>query len=199
MDRGKRIQSVVALIEASGYRCALVGGVAVSIRARERFTKDIDFAVAVKSDAEAEALALAFQQAGYQLAQVFENTAKGLLATLRFTVPGGRREPELDLMFASSGIEAEIVEGAELLEVLPGFTAPVARLPHLIAMKVLAESDVREHDRADLQVLIAVATKRELELARKAVRLIEERGFARGKKLEEVLGWFVKRRKRGSE
>ncbi len=97
MERGKRTQSVGALIEASGHRCALVGGIAVSIRARERFTKDIDFAVAVKSDAEAEALALAFQQAGYQLAQVFENAAKGLLATLRFTVPGGRREPEFDL------------------------------------------------------------------------------------------------------
>lgn len=195
MDRGKRIQSVVALIEAHGHRCALVGGVAVSIRARERFTKDIDFVVAVKNDGEAEALALTFQQAGYQLAHVFENTAKGLLATLRFVVPGGRAEPELDLLFASSGIEDEVVNAAELLELLPGLTAPVARLPHLIAMKVLAESDVREHDRADLQALIAVATKRDLELARKAVRLIEERGFARGKKLAEVLEGFVKRGK----
>lgn len=195
MDRGKRIQSVVALIEAHGHRCALVGGVAVSIRARERFTKDIDFVVAVKNDGEAEALALTFQQAGYQLAHVFENTAKGLLATLRFVVPGGRAEPELDLLFASSGIEDEVVNAAELLELLPGLTAPVARLPHLIAMKVLAESDVREQDRADLQALIAVATKRELELARKAVRLIEERGFARGKKLAEVLEGFVKRGK----
>lgn len=195
MERGKRIQSIVALVEASGHRCALVGGIAVSIRARERFTKDIDFAVAVTSDAEAEALALTFQQAGYQLVQVFENTAKGLLATLRFTIPGGRREPELDLMFASSGIEAEVVNDAERIEVLPGVVVPVALLPHLIAMKVLAESDVREHDRADLQVLIAVATKRELELARRAIRLIEERGFARGKKLAEVLDALVKQRK----
>lgn len=195
MDRGERIRSVVALVEARGHRCALVGGVAVSIRARERFTKDIDFAVAVKSDAEAEALALTFQQAGYQLAHVFENTAKGLLATLRFVIPGGRKEPELDLLFASSGIEYEVVAAAELLEVLPGLLAPVARLAHLIAMKVLAESDVRENDRADLQALIAVATKRELEFARKAVRLIEERGFARGKKLEEVLDAFVNRRR----
>jgi predicted nucleotidyltransferase len=193
MDRGRRIQEVVELIDAHGHRCALVGGVAVSIRARERFTKDIDFAVAVKSDAEAEALALEFQQAGYVLAQVFENTAKGLLATLRFLVPGGRREPELDLMFASSGIEAETVDAAELLEVLPRLIAPVARLPHLIAMKVLAESDVREHDRADLQALIAVASERALELARKAIRLIEKRSFARGKKLEDALDRFVKR------
>ncbi|MGE0145181.1 MAG: nucleotidyl transferase AbiEii/AbiGii toxin family protein [Planctomycetota bacterium] len=182
---------MVSHIEANGHRCAIVGGVAVSIRARERFTKDIDFAVAVESDSQAEALGLAVQQAGYKLPQVFENTAKGLLATFRFVVPGGRAEPEIDLLFASSGIEDEVVSEAELLEILPGFMAPVARLPHLIAMKVLAESDVREHDRSDLRALIAVATKREPGAAKNAVRLIEDRGFARGKKLEEVLEAFV--------
>jgi hypothetical protein len=72
---------------------------------------------------------------------------------------------------------------------------PAARTGHLIAMKVLAESDVREHDRADLQALIAVASKRELDLAGKAVRLIEERGYARGKKLGDVLDAFVKKRR----
>lgn len=193
MDRGERILQVVQLIESHGHRCALVGGIAVTIRARERFTKDIDFAVAVANDAEAEALALAFQRARYDLEQVFENTANGLLATLRFAVPGGRAEPELDLLFASSGIEAEAVDDAELLEILPGVVAPVARLHHLIAMKVLAESDVREQDRADLRALIAAASERELDLARDAVRLIETRGFARGKRLEEALEAFVQR------
>ncbi len=33
-----------------GYSAALVGGLAVSARSRERFTRDIDFAVAVASD-----------------------------------------------------------------------------------------------------------------------------------------------------
>ncbi|MCC6784934.1 MAG: nucleotidyl transferase AbiEii/AbiGii toxin family protein [Planctomycetes bacterium] len=196
MDRANRIRSIVDLIEASGHHCALVGGVAVSIRARERFTKDIDFAVSVESDSEAEALALSLQRAGYRLEQVFENRAKGLLATLRFGMPGNRgREPELDLIFASSGIEAEVVASAELLEVLPRLETPVARLHHLIATKVLAESDVREHDRADLQALLAVATERDLQLARQALRLIEKRGFARGKNLEETLDAFVSRRR----
>lgn len=193
MDRGKRIQSVVQLIEAHGHRCAIVGGIAVTIRSRERFTKDIDFAVAVANDADAEALVRAFKHANYGIEQVLENTAKRLLATVRFSVPGGRVEPELDLLFASSGIEAETVAEAESIEVLPGVVAPVARLHHLIAMKVLAESDVREQDRVDLRLLVATASKRELELAREAVRLIENRGFARGKKLEEVLDSFLKR------
>lgn len=196
MERAERIDSVVRLIEAHGHRCALVGGIAVSIRARERFTKDIDFAVAVRNDAEAEALAVAFQRAGYGLSQVFENAAHGLLATLRFTVPGRRSEPELDLLFATSGIEAEAVKGAERLEALPGLIVPVARVHHLIAMKVLAESEIREQDRADLHALIAAANERDLDLARKAVRLIEERGYARGKKLAAALEAFVKRRRR---
>ena len=40
-----------------GYGCALVGGLAVGVRARPRTTLDVDFAVAVESDAEAEATA----------------------------------------------------------------------------------------------------------------------------------------------
>ena len=193
MERGEHIRKVVALIESNGHQCALVGGVAVSIRALERFTKDIDFAVAVRRDAEAEALALVFQRAGYGLLQVFENSVHGSLATLRFSVPGGRGEPELDLLFASSGIEPEIVSEAEPIEVLPGLVIPVARTPHLIAMKVLAESNIRGQDRVDLQSLLAVATELEVAEARQLVRLILQRGFARGKQLEDVLAMFLDR------
>lgn len=193
VDRSKRIQSIVTLIESQGRRCALVGGVAVSLWTRERFTKDIDFAVAVSSDSEAESLALVFQQAGYPLAQVFEHKTKGLLSTLRFLVPGGRSEPELDLLFATSGIEREVVDAAEKLELLPRVRVPVARIHHLIAMKLVAESDVRAQDRVDLQALIAVSTKRELELAKTACQLIQERGFAREKDLQAVLAEFVNR------
>lgn len=44
----------------------------------------------------------------------------------------------VDLLFASSGIENEVVASADLLEVLPGLTVPVATTAHLIALKVLA-------------------------------------------------------------
>jgi predicted nucleotidyltransferase len=195
VDRSRHIRSVLALAEKHGHRAALVGGVAVSLRVRERFTKDIDFAVAVASDAEAEALCLVFQRAGYGLAQVLEQSTKGVIATLRFTVPGGRMEPEIDLLFASSGIEPEVVAAAEPLEITSGLVVPIARLHHLIAMKVLSESDVRENDRADLRALVAIATNRDLELARSAVQLIHERGFARDKNLVDVLSTFVAARR----
>lgn len=58
----------------------------------------------------------------------------------------------LDVLFASSGIESEVVGSAELLEVLPGLTVPVARIGHLIALKVLSRDDRDRHqDIADLR------------------------------------------------
>src|SRR5262245_15354877 len=51
---------------------ALVGGLAVSVRTEPRFTRDLDFAVALNSDAEAEQYVLLLRQAGYQLAAALE-------------------------------------------------------------------------------------------------------------------------------
>jgi len=48
---------VVQDLRELGYGCALVGGLAVGVRARPRTTLDVDFAVAVQSDAEAEGVA----------------------------------------------------------------------------------------------------------------------------------------------
>ena len=61
MDLRRRATALVALIESQGLRCALVGGLAVSARARERFTRDLDFAVAVSSDTAAEQLCFFLQ------------------------------------------------------------------------------------------------------------------------------------------
>jgi len=46
----------------------------------------------------------------------------------------------VDLLFASSGIEAGIIAAATTLEVLPGVHAATAAIGHLIALKVLARS-----------------------------------------------------------
>ena len=194
------IHRVVEVIKNLGHGCALVGGVAVSLRVRERFTKDVDFVVAVASDAEAEAIALAFQRAGYQLSQVLEQTAKDVIATLRFLVPWeNSQDPGLDLIFGSCGIEAEIVAAAEQMEVVPKVVLPVASRYHLIAMKVVAESDRRAQDRLDLKELICNATGKELEMARGALELIHKRGYARGKKLTKRLDIFIKQSKGGKK
>ena len=82
----------------------------------------------------------------------------------------------VDLLFASSGIENEVVASADLLEVLPGLTIRVATTAHLIALKVLAR---RSQDLTDLGYLIPAATPADLDDARDAVKLIQSRGFNR--------------------
>jgi hypothetical protein len=65
-----------------------------------------------------------------------------------------------DLLFASSGIEPEIVAAAEELLVLPDLTQSVATVGHLLAMKLLARDDRhRPADADDLAALRRSPTK----------------------------------------
>jgi hypothetical protein len=49
-----RREHPVADLDALRVRWALIGGLAISVRSVPRFTKDLDFAVAVADDSEAE-------------------------------------------------------------------------------------------------------------------------------------------------
>ncbi|GMR22790.1 MAG: nucleotidyl transferase AbiEii/AbiGii toxin family protein [Acidobacteriota bacterium] len=180
------------LVEAR-FRFALIGGLAVSVRSEPRFTRDADIAVAIADDVEAETLVRSLQQKGYAVVAIIEQDAVGRLATVRLQPPGESGNGlVLDLLFASSGIEREVVESAETLEVLPGFTVPVARTGHLIALKVLSRDDrTRPQDVGDLRALLARATWEELDRAREALRLIESRGFHRGRKLMPMLDELI--------
>ncbi len=119
MNQARRTSELFKLIRSLGYESALVGGLAVSMRSRERFTKDIDFAVAVNSDADAENLTFAMQQHRFELMQVVEQKSKGIMSTVRFRHPEDKiDEPSVDLLVGSSGIEREIVAEAESLELV---------------------------------------------------------------------------------
>lgn len=168
----------------------LIGGFAVSARAEPRFTRVLDVAVAVADDQAAEALAGALLREGYRVMASVEQDDVGRLATVRLHPPG---EPEdeivTDLLFASSGIEPEIVAAAGPVVVAPGLTVPVARIGHLIALKLLSRDDERRPlDAADLLALRAVADSAELDLAQEAVELIHARGYDRGRDLGAALG-----------
>lgn len=90
-------------------------------------------------------------------------------------------------MIASSGIKAEVVARAEILEVVRRMLLPVARIGHLIDLKLLSVAPERETDAADLRNLAAVASDDEWNLATEAVTQIQERGFARGRPLDHEL------------
>jgi hypothetical protein len=166
-----------------------VGGLAVSARVEPRLTRDADLAVLVSDDRDAEALVRDVQARGWRVLAAVEQDAAGRLATVRLVRAGDDAEGAvIDLLFASSGIEPEIVAAAERIEVLPGLTLPVARLGDLIALKVLARDDrTRPHDRVDLAALLGRADERALEAARRALALVAQRGFARGRDLAAAL------------
>jgi nucleotidyltransferase AbiEii toxin of type IV toxin-antitoxin system len=169
-----------------GVAIAVIGGIAVSVRTVPRFTRDLDLAVAVVDDAEAEAYVLAMRARGYELTTALVQTARRRLSTVRMRRAG--RGPMIDLLFAATGIEREIIAAAEPIEIARGITANVARTGHLIAMKLVARDDKRRpQDRVDLIALARAADKREWKRAAHAVELIQERGFARRRNLSALL------------
>ena len=180
-------------------RSALIGGIAVGARGQERFTKDVDLAVAVANEAEAERVVFALQQAGYKILMLLEHEQTGRLATVRLTPPGeSEHGVVVDLLFASSGIEREVVAAAEELEVFPGRMVAVARVEHLIALKILARDDVRRpQDRIDLGGLLGDATTEQLASARRLLDLIGQRGYSRGRALAEALDSLVEELRTG--
>ncbi len=161
---------------------ALVGGLAVSARAFPRFTADVDVVVAVADDSEAEELVFALRNTGFVLRELVEQHAVHRLATARLTCRASSGT-FVDLLFASSGIEADIAEAAEPLEILPGLIVPVAQAGHLLSMKLLSRDIGRPHDQADVISLIAIMDDVQWDIAADAASTIENRGFQRGRDL----------------
>lgn len=182
------LRRLVRDLDDTGFRWALVGGLAVSARARPRFTNDVDLAVSVADDAEAEAVIFALART-YRVVACLEHEARSRLSTVRLLPPKQDEEGiVVDLLFASSGMEPELVAAATSLEVFEGLRLPVAAREHLLAMKVLAMDDVRRpQDRQDIVALIAQATPAELADVRGLLRIIEERGFNRDLDLDARL------------
>jgi len=168
------LRRAVADLNTLKAQWALIGGLAISVRSVPRFTKDLDFAVAVAGDSEAEDVVHRLGGRGYRPVELLEQEYVKRMSGVR--LERGGSDVVVDLLFASSGIEGEVVAGATRLEVLPQLTAPVATTGHLIALKVLAG---RNQDLTDLEALIPGASAADLDVARSAVRLIQARGFNR--------------------
>ena len=186
----QQVRQATEDVVSVGARFAVVGGLAVSARAEPRLTRDADLAVAVRNDDEAERIVLAMQARGYSVLAVVEQNATGRLSTVRL---GSAGSVVTDLLFASSGIEPEIVERATDVSVVPGLVLPVASVGDLIAMKLLARDDRhRPADADDLRALRDVATDDDWNVARLAVALIELRGFSRQRDLVDRLDSLIR-------
>lgn len=187
------LRRAMAILEESGIRYSLVGGLAVSSRAAQRFTRDVDLAVSVADDAAAERLIFAMRQEGFGVDALLEHERTGRMATVRL------RESStgvvLDLLFASCGVEPEVVAGAEPLELVEGLVLPVATAAHLTVMKVLSYHPItRATDLQDLASLIPSLSDRERAEVKGLLSQIAARGYGRGLDLDarwkEVLAHF---------
>lgn len=187
------LREVAQALAAAGTPFALVGGLAVSVRTEPRFTRDIDLVAAVADDAHAEALVRSLAPR-YTLVSTLEHDALQRLAAARLCATSTTSDPVVDLLFASSGIEAEVAAAAQPIEVFPAVTVPVARTGHLIALKLLARDEHRPQDDIDLQGLLEVAAPDDLELATEGIRLIVARGAHRERDLEQVWRRLVAQR-----
>jgi predicted nucleotidyltransferase len=165
-------------------RFALVGGLAVSIHGEVRFTRDVDLAVAVADDEAAERLVYGLRADGFEPFASVEHGERARLSTVRLLSPLGVK---IDLIFASSGIEAEVVERAVLIDVPGTGPLPVACVEELVAMKTLSMTNRRLQDRIDAQRLLEHTKDLDLDRVRANLGLMRLRGYDRGENLEAKL------------
>jgi hypothetical protein len=178
-----------------GRRFALVGGLAVSVRAEVRFTRDVDLVVLVADDAEAESLICELRSAGYSAVASVEHETRHRLSTVRLMSPSGVK---VDLLFASSGIEKEIVDRATPIDLGSAGNIPVANAEELLAMKILSMTDTRLQDRIDAQRLLQFTPDLDLSVVREHLDRITERGYAREQDLPAKLASVLRAVGRGS-
>jgi hypothetical protein len=173
---------LVALLEAQGMPYAVVGGLAASAHGEARFTRDIDVALMVDNDDQAEQCIHGFVQQGYVVIATVEQEATHRLATARLRHPDG---VVCDLIFATCGIESEVVASAQRVEVFPGKWVTTATAESMIAMKVLSATAKRPRDLGDLQAMLRANPTLDESRVRSLLEAIAGRGYSRGQDLIE--------------
>lgn len=184
------LSAAVTSLQKRRRHFALVGGLAVSVRGEVRFTRDVDLAVAVVDDRDAEALVRDLRDDGFAIAATVEHDTKKRLSTVRLVIRGVK----VDLLFASCGIEPEIVADATAVDVLSVGSIPVARAEDLLAMKVLSMTDRRLQDRIDAEKMLRVRSDISLDHVRARLALIKARGFDRDQDLAQKLDGLLNAR-----
>lgn len=172
-------------LSAAGARFAVVGGLAASARGEARFTRDIDIVVAVSSEEEAESVVFQLKNQGYDVLGTVEQEATHRLATARLQHRAG---VICDLIFATSGIEAEIINGAEPLALFDESLIPTASAEALVAMKVLSATDQRPRDLGDIAAILRENPDLDQDAVLGFLKAIMDRGFARSQDLVKKWG-----------
>lgn len=150
-------------LDATHTPSAVVGGVAVSLLSRPRFTQDID-ALVWLSERDWEPVLAAARNFGIvpriEDALGFARRTRVLL--LRHAASG----VEIDLILGGLALEQQVVEGARIIDV-GGVTVRLPRVEHLLIMKAIAH---RPRDQQDVASLLDAHPDADIELVRRWVR-----------------------------
>jgi len=186
------VKRVVQDLSELKVRFAIVGALAIGSRGRVRQTLDADIAVSLPDINKSDELINSLVLRGYGINNLYRNESKLALARL-FSPDNLNNLFEIDLLFDLCGIEQEVIDMAEVLEIWPGISAPIARMPALLAMKARCqELPERIQDKADLvNQLIPFATLSDIEEARILIQLVEQRGYNEGRSLLQDFNMLV--------
>jgi hypothetical protein len=138
--------------------------------------------VSVEGDAGAEKILFELRQRGYRVIATVEQELVGRLATARSIDPRG---VVCDLVFATCGVEREVVASAQSIEIFPGVDLPTASVETLLAMKTLSAVPERPRDLGDIQAMVRANPEFDESAVRGLLMTIEGRGYARGQALAE--------------
>jgi hypothetical protein len=143
------LADAVAMLDARGIGCAVIGGLAVSLRGLPRMTVDVDLVIHADVD---DGLRIARDLPSTPFMPLFEGVeevvASAFILPLRHRTTGVR----VDLAIGMSGFERDAVRRATPVTV--GDTQlPVVSVEDLLVMKALAG---RPQDEADIRGLVDV-------------------------------------------
>jgi hypothetical protein len=141
------LRDAVSLLESQRIAYALIGGLAVSLRAQPRVTADVDLVIAADVD-RALKLAGALEKTTFR--PFFQDVTDVIEKAYILPLCHRRTSVKVDMAIGMSGFERQAVARAQRLEVA-GAMISVATAEDLLIMKVLAG---RPQDEQDLQGLV---------------------------------------------
>jgi len=127
-------QAFAELAREKGWRCALVGGLAVGRWGKPRATDDVDFSLWVELGDEREcidAILRRFPGRGSDVVQ--------LAMSSRILLVMGQNDVELDVIMASFDFESPLFDRATEYEFAPGIRVPTVSADDLVYLKACAQ------------------------------------------------------------
>ena len=133
------------LLEKHQIPYALIGGLAIAVIGRERFTKDVDFTIAIDEN-KAKMLESHFKNdPSYKVHLISFVSSSKIPDMFRIFW----KDVPVDLLVANCDFQVELVERA-FSETVSGRTIKIATPEDMIVLKLIAD---RPRDREDIEVL----------------------------------------------